>query len=102
LGKDIELLATLPGQKERSLIKLPAWDYNWQEMYMLKEPLALPKGTVLRVKATYDNSEDNPLNPNSPPRPVRFGEQTTNEMCFVFCGVSSPDPGWRKFRINWR
>ncbi|MBO0701177.1 MAG: hypothetical protein J2P46_22460, partial [Zavarzinella sp.] len=102
LGKDIELLATRPGEKEKSLVKLPAWDYNWQEMYMLKEPMPLPKGTVLRVKATYDNSEGNPLNPNSPPKPVRFGEQTTNEMCFVFCGVSSPDPGWQKFRINWR
>jgi peroxiredoxin len=100
LGKEIELFATLPGQKEQSLVKLPAWDYNWQEMYMLKEPMPLPKGTVLRVKATFDNSEGNPLNPNSPPKPVRLGEQTTNEMCFVFCGVSSPDPGWWKFRIN--
>src|SRR5262245_13489825 len=101
LGKDIELLARLPGEKEKSLVKLPAWDYNWQEQYMLKEPMLLPKGTVLRVKATYDNSDGNPLNPNSPPKPVRFGEQTTNEMCFIFCGVSSPDPGFWKFRVNF-
>jgi peroxiredoxin len=101
LGKDIELLATLPGEKEKSLIKLPAWDYNWQEMYMLKEPMLLPKGTVLHVKATYDNSAGNPLNPNSPPKPVRLGEQTTNEMCFVFCGVSNANPGFWKFRINF-
>jgi peroxiredoxin len=100
LGKDIELVATLPGEKERSLIKIPAWDYNWQEMYMLKEPMNLPKGTVLRVKGTYDNSSENPLNPNSPPKPVRIGEQTTNEMCFVFCGVSNADPGFWKFRFN--
>lgn len=101
LGKDIELLATLPGEKEKSLIKLPSWDYNWQEMYMLKEPMPLPKGTLLRIKATYDNSADNPQNPNSPPKPVHIGEQTTNEMCFVFCGVSNTDPGFWKFRINW-
>jgi peroxiredoxin len=100
LGKDIELLATLPGEKEKSLIKLNAWDYNWQEQYMLKEPMNLPKGTLLRVKATYDNSADNPLNPNSPPKAVYIGEQTTNEMCFVFCGVSNADPGFWKFRIN--
>lgn len=100
LGKDIELTARLPGEQEKSLIKIPAWDYNWQEQYMLKEPMLLPKDTVLRVKATYDNSDKNPLNPFNPPQRVRIGEQTTNEMCFVFCGVSSPNPGFWKFRIN--
>jgi peroxiredoxin len=89
IGKDIELLATLPGEKERLLIRVPAWDFNWQEQYELKEPLKLPKGTVLRVRATYDNSADNPNNPSSPPRVVRLGEQTTNEMCFVVLGVTS-------------
>jgi hypothetical protein len=41
---------------------------------------------VFRIRATYDNSADNPHNPNSPPALVRLGEQTTNEMCFVFIG----------------
>jgi Copper type II ascorbate-dependent monooxygenase, C-terminal domain len=100
LGKEIELVGTLPGEKAKSLIRIPAWDYNRQEMYPLKEPMTLPKGTVLRVRATFDNSADNARNPHSPPKPVRIGEQTTNEMCFVFCGVSSPDPGWWKFRFN--
>jgi len=89
LGKDIELFATLPGEKERSLIRIPVWDYNWQEQYDLKEPLKLPKGTVLRVRATFDNSAENPNNPSSPPKVVRLGEQTTDEMCFVFLGISS-------------
>jgi peroxiredoxin len=89
LGKDIELFATLPGEKEKSLIRIPVWDYNWQEQYDLKEPLRLPKGTVLRVRATFDNSAENPNNPSSPPRLVRLGEQTTDEMCFVFLGISS-------------
>jgi peroxiredoxin len=89
IGKDIELFATPPGERERSLIRIPEWDYNWQEQYELKEPLKLPAGTVLRVKATYDNSADNPMNPNSPPRKVVLGEQTTSEMCFVFMGIAS-------------
>lgn len=100
LGKDIELSATLPGEKEITLIKIPEWDYNWQEMYALKKPMKLPKGTLLRVRATFDNSDGNPLNPNSPPIPVRLGEQTENEMCFVFCGVSSPEYGTWKFKLN--
>ena len=62
----------------------------------MKEPMKLPTGTVLRVRATYDNSTDNPHNPSSPPALVRLGEQTTNEMCFVFLGVSS---GTRNARL---
>ena len=89
IGKDIELLITPPGGKERSLIRIPEWDYNWQEQYELKEPLLIAKGTILRVRATYDNSSDNPLNPSSPPREVMLGEQTTSEMCFVFMGIAS-------------
>lgn len=95
LGRDIELLATLPGEEERSLIRIPEWDYNWQEQYELKEPLKLPKGTLLRVRATYDNSADNPNNPSSPPKAAKYGEQTTDEMCFVFLGVTSKAPVWR-------
>ncbi|MBA4190622.1 MAG: hypothetical protein C0467_21765 [Planctomycetaceae bacterium] len=89
LGKDIELFATLPGEREQSLIRIPVWDYNWQEQYDLKEPLKLPMGTILRVRATFDNSASNPNNPTSPPKVVRLGEQTTDEMCFVFIGISS-------------
>ncbi len=89
IGKDIELLMTPPNGKEVSLIRIPEWDYNWQEQYELKEPLKLSKGTILRVRATYDNSADNPLNPSSPPRNVMLGEHTTNEMCFVFLGIAS-------------
>jgi hypothetical protein len=89
IGKDIELLITPPDGKESSLIRIPEWDYNWQEQYELKEPLKLSRGTILRVRATYDNSADNPMNPSSPPRPVMLGEQTTNEMCFVFLGIAS-------------
>lgn len=89
IGKDIELLMTPPEGKESSLIRIPEWDYNWQEQYELKEPLKLSKGTILRVKATYDNSSDNPLNPSSPPKTVMLGEQTTSEMCFVFVGIAS-------------
>jgi peroxiredoxin len=89
IGKDIELLITPPGEGERSLIRIPEWDYNWQEQYDLKEPLHLRAGTLLRVRATYDNSADNPMNPSSPPRDVMLGEQTTSEMCFVFMGIST-------------
>ena len=49
--------------------------------------------TKFEVEAIYDNSEKNPLNPFTPPQAVYFGEQTTNEMCFVFLGATSEQPG---------
>ncbi len=95
LGKEIELTYQEPGGEETMLIRIPAWDYNWQEQYELKEPLPLAKGIVMRIRATYDNSADNPNNPSSPPKMAILGEQTTNEMCFVFMGVSSKSKAQR-------
>ncbi len=101
LGKSIELTARLPGRKEEeTIISIPEWDYEWQEMYQLKRPRRLPAGTVLRVRATFDNSADNPRNPSDPPVGVRFGEQTHHEMCFVFAGIHTEKPGFPKITVN--
>ena len=55
----------------RWLIRIPDWDLNWQAVYQLAEPLDLPKGTVLSMRWTYDNSSGNDRNPPSPPQRVR-------------------------------
>jgi hypothetical protein len=89
LGKEIKVTMTLPDGVAKPLIWIKDWDYNWQETYYLKEPMKVPAGTRFDVVAVYDNSENNPLNPNSPPKDVRYGEQTTDEMCFVFLGGTS-------------
>jgi peroxiredoxin/mono/diheme cytochrome c family protein len=86
LGRDIKLTMTPPDGKEQLVFTVNKWDYNWQEMYFFKEPIQVKAGTKFHVEAHYDNSEKNPLNPFSPPRRVTVGEQTTNEMCFVFLG----------------
>ncbi len=86
LGRDIKLTMTPPDGKEKLMLSIKQWDYNWQEMYFLKEPIQVKAGTRFHVEAHYDNSDKNPLNPFSPPRRVTVGEQTTNEMCFVFLG----------------
>lgn len=84
LGHDMTVTATLPdGTKER-VIAVNNYDFNWQTRYTYKHPLHLPKGTRLDLVAHYDNSTNNPHNPNSPPKRVHFGEQTTDEMCFAF------------------
>ena len=80
LGKDLRGWATLPDGSERTLIHIPSWDFNWQEEYFYTEPLALPAGTLVRTRYVYDNSAENPFNPNQPPKPVRHGFQSTDEM----------------------
>jgi peroxiredoxin len=89
VGKKIKVTIKFPNKPKETLLEIGSWDYNWQETYFLKDPLKLPKGTILDVEAIYDNSAKNPNNPNNPPKLVTFGEQTTNEMCFVFLGATS-------------
>ena len=85
VGKSMRVWAELPDKKTVSLIYIKDWDFNWQGQYQLKSPIRLPKGTVLKLEAIYDNSSKNPRNPSDPPQLVTWGEQTTNEMCL--CGV---------------
>lgn len=101
LGKTAKVTMTPPGGKPVVLLRLEDWDYNWQETYWLKEPIAFKAGTKFHVEATYDNSAKNPNNPFSPPTWVRFGDQTDNEMCFVFLGLTSDaSPGSFRFRAE--
>lgn len=80
LGKSMKLTADLPDGKSMVLLNITDWDFAWQEQYRFSEQLTLPAGTKLRTMITYDNSEENPRNPFSPPRRVRFGEESTDEM----------------------
>ena len=92
LGKIIEAWATLPDGKRCWLIRIPDWDINWQAVYEYKRPVFLPKGTVIGMKITYDNSAANPRNPNSPPKRVRSGDRSEDEMGHVWLQVL-PRPG---------
>ena len=80
LGHEMQGTAILPDGSETALLHIREWDFNWQDEYRLVEPLALPAGTTLAMRFTYDNSAANPRNPNDPPRRVVFGPRTSNEM----------------------
>jgi hypothetical protein len=95
LGKEIKVTLTPPEGKPMTVLAIKEWDYNWQETYILKTPLEVKAGSRIDVEAIYDNSAGNPNNPNDPPVDVTYGEQTTNEMCFVFLGGTSSRPGTR-------
>ncbi len=80
LGKQLEGYARLPDGSTRSLIRIPNWDFNWQGDYRYARPVHLPAGTTLQMRYLYDNSAANPRNPNQPPKAVRYGLQSTDEM----------------------
>jgi hypothetical protein len=84
LGRKISAVATFPDGSTKDLVRIEDWDFNWQETYQFRELLKLPRGTKIRVDAEYDNSPRNPNNPSNPPRRVRWGEETTDEMCIAF------------------
>lgn len=87
LGKLMEGYATLPDGTRKWLVRIPDWDLNWQGVYRLKEPLLLPKGTVVSMRYHYDNSADNVRNPHSPPQEVKGGNQATDEMGHLWLQV---------------
>jgi mono/diheme cytochrome c family protein len=96
LGKDFDMTAVLPDEAKTRipLIKINHWDFNWQGTYAFEKPILLPKGTYFEMNAHFDNSAANPANPSKPPREVRWGEQTTDEMClgiFEFINVTDDD-----------
>jgi tetratricopeptide (TPR) repeat protein len=84
LGKTIEAWAVLPDGSRLSLIRIADWDINWQAVYDYAKPVALPKGTRLEMRVTYDNSAANRRNPNHPPRLVVTGDRSQDEMGHVW------------------
>jgi Tfp pilus assembly protein PilF len=80
LGKLLEAWAIFPDGSKKWLVRIPTWDQNWQAVYYYREPVFLPKGSVLHMRYHYDNSAANVRNPDQPPRRVRAGNQATDEM----------------------
>jgi hypothetical protein len=87
LGKLLEAYATLPDGKRKWLVRIPDWDPNWQAVYYYREPVFLPKGSVISMRYHYDNSNTNVRNPNQPPRRVRAGNQSTDEMAHLWLQI---------------
>jgi Flp pilus assembly protein TadD len=87
LCKEMQAYATLPDGTRKWLIWIKHWDFDWQGVFRYEQPVDLPKGTILSMRYTYDNSEDNPRNPNTPPQRVRGGQKSTDEMADLWMEV---------------
>lgn len=85
-GKDFEYRIVYPNGESEMLLKVPRFDFNWQLGYEEAKPIALPKGTRIECTAHFDNSANNPANPN-PKVEVRWGDQSWEEMMIGWFAV---------------
>jgi hypothetical protein len=90
-GKDFRFDVIYPDGKTETLLSVPKYDFNWQLGYRLAQPLVLPKGTRIECTAHFDNSANNPYNPD-PTKEVKWGDQTWEEMMIGWFSVSVADP----------
>ena len=85
IGNSWEVFATSPNNLDTiPLISIPAWDFNWQGFFTFPYMTKVPAGYTVHGIASYDNTADNPFNPNDPPQLIEYGDNTGDEMFFVF------------------
>ena len=78
--KTIKMTADTPDGDQVVLLEIDDWDLDWQDQYLYQQPVALPAGTVLKSEIRYDNSANNAENPFNPPREIRWGRGSNDEM----------------------
>jgi len=89
-GKDFTYTVTYPDGRIETLLKVPAYDFNWQTLYEMEKPLDLPAGSKIDCVAHYDNSTKNKANPD-PTKDVTFGNQSFDEMMIGFVDYTVKD-----------
>jgi hypothetical protein len=99
-GKSFEYNILQPYGRIRTLLRIPHYSFYWQLSYRLAEPIPLRAGTILQAVATFDNSKNNPHNPD-PDSAVSWGEQTWAEMMVGFFDIAvDPSVDKQKFFIR--
>jgi mono/diheme cytochrome c family protein len=100
LARSFEAYATTPTGKQVWLLSIPKWDVDWVEVYQYRRPVMLPRGSVIHWKVSYDNSAENPHNPNDPPVAVHGGSGATDEadglMLEMEPAAGTNSAAWRK------
>lgn len=90
-GKAAKYEAIYPDGRQEVILDVPKYDFNWQTSYLFKEFKAMPKGSKIKFTTVFDNSAENPYNPD-PTETVRYGEPTTAEMSFGWMSFIDPEP----------
>jgi tetratricopeptide (TPR) repeat protein len=87
LCRDMLAEAKFPDGRAKALLHISRWDPNWQAVFTYATPVELPSGTKVSMRFTYDNSDANPANPNSPPLRVVAGNRAADEMAHLWLQV---------------
>ena len=87
VAREVRATARRPDGSTEWLVHIADWNLDWQAVYELAQPLSLPRGTVIEMRWTYDNSGANIRNPNSPPRRVVAGNRAADEMSHLWVQV---------------
>jgi hypothetical protein len=82
-GKSFEYRLTFPDGKTETILSVPVYNWHWQLWYNLADPIDLPPGTKIECTAHFDNSPNNPENPD-PAKAVIWGQQSWDEMMVGF------------------
>ena len=90
-GKAAKFVATFPDGREQLLLDVPEYDFNWQHSYTYREPVFAPAGTKVHMTLWWDNSAENPANPD-PTAEVTWGQPTTAEMGLGFMKYIEAEP----------
>jgi hypothetical protein len=88
-GKDFEYRAVYPTGETKTLLRVPRYDFSWQLWYDVANGIELPKGTKIQCTAHFDNSANNPANPDAT-KEVKWGDQSWEEMMIGFFDVAIP------------
>lgn len=91
IGKEFTAYAVTPSKDTIKLVHIPDWDFRWQELYKMKQMLKIPKGSILHMTGSYDNTAANPNNPNNPPKFVySTGDMRSLDEMFTMLMIYVP------------
>ena len=93
LGKEIKSYAVTQAEDTIPFVNIPHWDFEWQQFYFFQELIPLPAWSTVYGEGTYDNTVNNPHNPNDPPQDVGAGLNTTDEMFLVYFHYTAYEEG---------
>ena len=89
-GKDVRYEVTHPNGTHEVLLSVPHYNFDWQLVYRFQDPILIEKGSVLMLTAHFDNSPNNPANPD-PTKAIRWGDKSAEEMFANYIEYLDPD-----------
>ena len=92
IGSKARMVVTYPDGREQPVFGIEDWDLRWQNIYALRTPLQIPAGSRIDAWFVWDNSDGNFDNPFDPPRRIRWGWRSEDEMAEVWLGVIPDNP----------